>query len=376
MATVRLRVETITPLFLGGADPLGEPELRAVSFRGVLRFWWRALVAGVIGDAHLDRLRQEETAVFGQTENGSPIIVRVSGQARPQGAPMQQPGVGYLFWSMLRTRRQYLPAGTSFSLILQTRPGVRSDEPLNRLLASLWLLTHLGGIGSRARRGAGSVQVMDVQGQLPSGVPELQVQSQSPQQLHDELASGLRQLRALLGTGAPATMISPTPNFDVLHPDVCRIVVLNRTWNTWEQALDAVGQTFQNFRSRRQPDYLNVRNVVSGASPTLQPVERAAFGLPIVFYYCSLGGQQGILEGAAHDRRASPLLIRVVRLANRRYTMVITVFKAALLESGEGLQLRRRGGPPISAPAPGLGILDTFLNDLGRTFPWLEVGGW
>jgi hypothetical protein len=171
-------------------------------------------------------------------------------------------------------------------------------------------------------------------------------------------------------------MMNPTPNFDVLHPAVCRIVVLDRTWDTWERALDAVGQTFQNFRSRRQPDYLNVRNVVSGASRTLQPVERAAFGLPIVFYYRSLGGQQGTLQGGTHDRRASPLLIRVVRLANRQHTVVITIFKAALLESGERLLLRRRGVPPINAPAPGLGILDTFLDDLGRTFPWLEVAGW
>ncbi len=372
----KLTLQTITPLFLGGADPRGEPELRAASFRGVLRFWWRALVAGVVGDGNLAALREAETAVFGETERGSPVIVRVWGQARPQSALPHQPGVGYLLWSMVRTKRQYLPARTSFTLILQTPPGVKSDEPLKRALAAVWLLTHLGGVGSRSRRGGGSVQVTNVQGQLPSGVPSLQVQAQTPQQLRDELANGLKQLRTLVSIGSPMPTISATPNFNVLHPNACRVVVLNRMWNTWEQALDEVGQKFQTFRNRRQPDYQNVRGVVSGISRTLQPVERAAFGLPIVFYYRSLGGQQGMLEGDVHDRRASPLLMRVVRLANGRHTMVMTVFKAALLESGEGLKLRRRGGPPIGSTAPGLGILDTFLNDLGQTIPLLEVRNW
>ncbi|HXH09568.1 MAG TPA: type III-B CRISPR module RAMP protein Cmr1 [Alphaproteobacteria bacterium] len=373
MAQIKSRLETVTPLFMGGADPRDGPELRPASFRGVLRFWWRALLAGVMGDADLEALRQEETAVFGQTENGSPIVVRVLGQARPQSALPHQPGVGYLWWSMVRTKRQYLPAGTSFTLILQTRPGVRSDEPLKRTLVSLWLLTHLGGIGSRARRGGGSVQVTNVQGQLPSGVPDLQVRAQAPQQLRDELANGLKQLRTLVSIGSPNATISPPANFDVLHPDACRILVLNKTWSTWEQALEEVGQKFQTFRNRRPPDYQRVKGVVSGTSHTLQPVERAAFGLPIVFYYRSLAGRSATLEGETHDRRASPLLMRVVRLASGQHTVVMTVFKAALLEKGERLKLRQRGGPLVSSTAPGIEILDTFLNDLGRTIPLLEV---
>ncbi len=377
MPQVRLNVEAVTPIFLGGADPGGDPELRPASFRGVLRFWWRALMAGIIGDGDLTMLREAETEVFGETERGSPVIVRVSGQAQPQMFRSTQQGVNYLLWSMVRTNRKCIPAGTQFALTLQTRPGVKSDESLKRALASLWLLTHLGGIGSRSRRGGGSVQVMNVQGQLPSGMPNLQVQAQSPQQLRDELANGLKQLRTLVRAGGlTPSSVSTNPAFDVLHPNCCRIVVLNRTWRTWEEAMNEVGQAFQTFRNRLQPDYQNVKGVVSGRSPNLQPVYRAAFGLPIVFYYRSLRGQQAMLEGDLHDRRASPLLMRVVRLANGQHTMAMTVFKGTLLESGEGLKLRQRGGPTIGSTAPGLGILDTFLNNLGRTIPLLEVRNW
>lgn len=37
---MRLKVEVVTPLFLGGAEVRGEPELRAASIRGALRCGW------------------------------------------------------------------------------------------------------------------------------------------------------------------------------------------------------------------------------------------------------------------------------------------------------------------------------------------------
>lgn len=40
--TLTVTLETVTPLFLGGADPRGAPELRAPAFRGALRYWLRA----------------------------------------------------------------------------------------------------------------------------------------------------------------------------------------------------------------------------------------------------------------------------------------------------------------------------------------------
>lgn len=47
---LKATLEIVTPLFLGGANPRGAPELRAASVRGVLRFWLRALLGGVLGD--------------------------------------------------------------------------------------------------------------------------------------------------------------------------------------------------------------------------------------------------------------------------------------------------------------------------------------
>ncbi|GCE46981.1 type III-B CRISPR module RAMP protein Cmr1 [Thermosporothrix hazakensis] len=56
-------LRTLTPLFLAGANQKAA-ELRAPSFRGQMRYWYQALVAGVEGPENLQALREVEFAVF------------------------------------------------------------------------------------------------------------------------------------------------------------------------------------------------------------------------------------------------------------------------------------------------------------------------
>ncbi len=42
MKTIEFECETITPMFLAGADGK-TPELRPPSIKGLMRFWWRAM---------------------------------------------------------------------------------------------------------------------------------------------------------------------------------------------------------------------------------------------------------------------------------------------------------------------------------------------
>lgn len=399
--TISFRV--VSPLFLAGSEPRGAPELRPASFRGALRFWLRALLGASLDhqplDRLLDQLHQEEKKVFGDAgeDSGSPIVVRVAG-APPPGrfTPSSNPGVRYLFFSMGQRERDprtgqtttiwrecFLP-DNNFDLILQTRlPGSSPELELafTRGAAALWLLTHLGGLGARSRRGAGSLQATGEPSGWPDKLPALQVQATTPAQLTAELQAGLRRLRDATGLSLLQTMRAPSA-FDVLHPAVTDIRVLNRTWPTWQDALEAVGAAFQGFRNRYPPeDYRTVKGVISGQSQRLEPVQRAAFGLPIVFYFRSLGGARGTLQGSEHDRRASPLLIKPVRLANGQHTVVLTVFRAALLgrdqRSNEQLKLIPRGRPAY-APTPDFGLVDEFMDAIASrgdyyVAPLLEV---
>jgi CRISPR-associated protein Cmr1 len=378
-----LHLETVTPLFLGGADPRGEPELRVASFRGALRFWLRALLGGMIGDKNLDALHQAEAAVLGSTETGaSPVVVRI--QNLSGGAPIPfsaigsgKQGLAYLFFATRGTQnepeRKAIPAGSSFELELSLRTGTQDRDALPKAYAALWLLTHLGGLGARSRRGAGSLQVTRVQGNAPNlALPYLEIRASTPKQLQTELQEGLSKLRK--STGGTASVGCPS-RFDVLHPDVCKVWVVDKEFSSWEEALDAIGQRMQQFRSRRAPDYQNVKNAVQGKHLT-QPIERAAFGLPIVFYYRSLKGAKGTLEGERHDRRASPLFIHVTRLSNRKYALVLTFFQAQFLEEGEKLKLKRQG-PAAYVGTPDMSLIDDFIQEVRRNIgPCLELTGW
>ncbi len=71
MPHLSYELETVTPLLLGGANPRDKPELRAAPFRGVLRYWLRALLANPP-----DLLRQEAN-LLGNTDLGSPVTLRV-----------------------------------------------------------------------------------------------------------------------------------------------------------------------------------------------------------------------------------------------------------------------------------------------------------
>jgi CRISPR-associated protein Cmr1 len=397
MASGRFSVilETVTPLFLGGADPRGEPELRAASIRGALRFWLRALLGGVIGDDEnaLKALRQAEAAVFGSTDTGaSPVVVRICNprcgacvsfsklaEWDPSSKSYNWPGIAYLFFAARKTQnepeRSAIPAKSSFELELRLRTGVRDQDSLQKAYAALWLLTHLGGLGARSRRGAGSLQVTQVNGNMPiSALPPLEVRASTPDELQKELQDGLRKLRETLGSSASIAINRPSA-FDALHQDVCKIWVVKKTFTSWEEPLDSIGRQMQQFRYKRQPDYHNVKNAVQGQGLT-QPVQRAAFGLPIVFYYRSLGGAKGTLEGERHDRRASPLFIRVTRLTDGKYALVLTLFRAHLLEPEERLKLKRQG-PSAVVNTPDLSLINDFINELQRKIaPCLEVTGW
>jgi CRISPR-associated protein Cmr1 len=74
MKSITFTCETITPMFLSGAD--GQtPELRAPSIKGALRFWWRA----VNGHLELKELKEKEATIFGSPDDkGGKSLVRIN----------------------------------------------------------------------------------------------------------------------------------------------------------------------------------------------------------------------------------------------------------------------------------------------------------
>lgn len=381
---LNLELETVTPLFLGGAEPRGTPELRIPSFRGALRYWFRAVLGGVEG-GDVDAIHKAESAVFGSTDEktgrASSVSMRFTGVPRLQPVTYTSltawdqntrrfglPGLAYLWFAARGTRADPERSGLSgrFGLTLMQRPGALGAEFAFRAsYSSWWLLTHLGGVGNRSNRGAGSIQVQAAQSATPFSVPlpALPIHADRPDALASELSDGLTQIRSCFGGRASGKSTRALSSFDMLHPAVCKIWVLDRIYDDWKRALDEVGSTYQRFRSRRDPDYLTVKEAMLDRTNLSEPVQRAAFGLPVPYLYRSLERGKGTLQGEEHDRRSSPLRFHVARLATGKYAVVLLWFRSEFLPAGERLKLEHERQSLYGEP-PDESLIEKFL--LGR----------
>ena len=159
---IEARYRVLTPLFCAGADTQ-KAELREPSFKGVLRFWWRALAwQRLNGD--LPAIQKEEAALFGSASGGqSRVSIRIDQPPRLEqdlgkGLSVSQ-GARYLGYGVLEqdasnVRACLLPP-IDFDVHLHAR-GLCADQS-NSLIRALAALGTLGGMGARSRRGYGSL---------------------------------------------------------------------------------------------------------------------------------------------------------------------------------------------------------------------------
>lgn len=193
LKSLTVTLETVTPLFLGGANPRGAPELRAPSFRGALRYWLRAALGGVIGDENLQTLRQLESSVFGSTEFGSPIHIRL----KPVGDRLESGNEKILPHKERREAgsRQAIKAGQQLELTL-SMPYRESPEAWAAAIAALRLAVTFGGVGLRSRRGYGTLKIVHStdQAQLPVSPDSLAGWQQFAIQTAEKAIDACRQL--------------------------------------------------------------------------------------------------------------------------------------------------------------------------------------
>jgi CRISPR-associated protein Cmr1 len=344
---------TVTPLFIAGADPRGAPELRVPSVRGALRFWLRALAGGCYGtdDAGLQEVRKLEAKVFGDAGGkdgfgASKVVVTLDGSSvEPQEwRPIRQsrerrgdrePGAGinYLYWSMGRQRvrgeelpaKQCFPPDSRFTLTLTARHGVEPSlarEGLYHAVRATWLLVHLGGLGARARRTAGSLAAeLALRRDQDGTVRRVRVRhldlpfqlSSTPADAARELGEGLSLVRRRLSDGRNVNRQRPA--FEVLDPNWCRIWVFGgwKGHDAWMTAADVAGLWLR--ESRRQ----------------LPTDQRLVFGMPLV-----IPQQHARIEPpqayAKAERRSSPLWLTLTRAVDGSLLGVATLFLSRLLD--------------------------------------------
>jgi CRISPR-associated protein Cmr1 len=150
MQPIIFTCETITPMFLNGANG-DNPELRAPSIKGAMRFWWRA----INGHLSLQELKDKEGKIFGNTEGKSCFSIQV--HQIPLSIIQEKP---------VSHKNYTKPAVNSrFRFNIQFRLFQVKEDFNCQQLENLYILTTaLGGLGGRSRRGFGSISIIEKDG--------------------------------------------------------------------------------------------------------------------------------------------------------------------------------------------------------------------
>jgi CRISPR-associated protein Cmr1 len=394
VSTLSLELEVVTPLFLGGAGQ--QAELRAPSLKGLLRFWYRAIDPRFSERGRSGAASREER-FFGSSRPGagqSPFLLRMSLDRQSAGSTRKwrwdrawveqfregrgresRSGVAYLGWPFQAKggERDALAPATRVKVECVFPRGIQGEQHEQRqaLAAAVWLLGHLGGLGSRSRRGFGSLAL---RGWDPSGGdwPELaELPLLSELSTAEAWRAEFQKARSVLARWFDSYERTEARRQPHLGP-ASRWWLSEVGYPAWDRALDALGRQLQDYRVRREPDYgqvkehLRARSRQGGRFLERAP-ERAAFGLPLAFRYSSLEGESVTfvpfdpVAQATAEREGSLLQLRVAALKDGFHPLFVRLDGEV---PGKDNQVAARGQRrPLRRI--GANALDDFMNSLG-----------
>lgn len=339
MKTIELEYSIVTPMFIGDADQ-NATSFRVPSLKGALRFWWRALVWAQVQDQPphlaLAALHDRERKLFGDAsgKNGSSQSCVLLSVRTPTVNPVsakeilsppnqkERPGVKYLMGQGLE-KRKALAEGRTIEIEALFRPGVGERDRLD-VERAFFALGLFGGLGSRARRGLGSLALRSVTGKGRL----LRIE---PPATRADFKKAVEQLLGPLPKQEPPfSAFSSQTRIDL---SLCGKDALT--------TLDAVGKCFAAFRESQKTDARLAGTLAAGGAIT-KPPSRIVFGLPLPFYFKESKKTVGFdVGGPDRDRRASPLFLHLHHFPGERsspYSAVHTVLPAAFLPNRDRIR--------------------------------------
>ena len=382
MYSVTFELETITPMFMYGAEQ-NKAELRPPSFKGMMRFWWRAMRAED-SIADFADLAQEESLLFGGTgekQGRSKVIVKIVQREDKNPAVLQKKhfqeefqGVSYLLYSTFMKPKQCFSPNTKFKLELSSN----DKNALQQAEAAFWLALTFGGFGTRARRGGGNVAVKTIACKNLS----LEYEEELSQRyiLQTDLQAYLRQ-----GYQKAKSVITQnqagTEEYSNLSKARIWINTNIQDQTSWKKVLDNLGRAFMDYRgkTRRHPDYQKMVDFLL-EHENKTSLERVNFGLPIVGRFNHNKDVKGrkysitpVLHGEA-IRRASPLIIKILKHGQNLIPMVL-LLSGQFLPKEATLELKEtgRGRPREQQKFHQSNIIEDFLRVLTQEHFFQEV---
>ncbi len=322
MRKLTFELEFITPAFIGGADPK-DAELRPASFVGLLRWWWRVVLATFIRNT--EELFKYESLLFGSQDRAGSVYLRLVDV--PKASQKMNENLYILGQGALG--RKYINAKQKFKVVL-----ICEDKYVKLLESLSRLAFNFGGIGYRARKGLGSMYIVGEEENLEVFKPQ-----------HWE--------KILKDTGIK----TETPNMDL--PNLKNLTILKKTesFTDWEDALRKLGELYREIRlkERKTPEYLSMvyyflRNQSKNINPSRVELNNLPLGLPIMYSLARKEGDKTVRvqaqltwkldreDNVSDRRRASTVLFNI-----KPGSIYALVFKCKFLPEGASLRLQAKG---------------------------------
>jgi len=376
-----------TPMFCSGADQQAA-ELRLPSIKGALRFWWRALMWGRVNG--VEDLQRKEAALFGASDQShGQSKVRLQWAAAPpelQVSPPEQwrdgklQGAHYLGYGVMaafaskknntkpgQLKRPMIPSGV-FTLECRLAPTLDNDQRA-QFRNALILLGTVGGLGSKSRKGFGSLTLTEMRGgENDGGTPP------------PDPASRLRQVFAAfpLQDGLPEWTAWSTQS---------RLIVTRMDGE--EDAsdhLDLLGREQVHYRSwgnngrvlgkDREGNFKEDHDLSKKSTSSIAHPRRVAFGLP--HNYGKGTANEVSPSSKDRDRRASPLFLHIHKIDGRPPVGVTAFLPARFLPENEKV---RAFGNTVDLNVnedfwqPVHGYLDRLIGKPGATTKKTDLRG-
>ncbi len=317
-------------------------------------------------DNKLEKVKNAEKQLFGSIDTGkSRFSLKIEhrlGDSRiaKAGERWDKDGIAYLGYGVIswnglnrqvENTRSYIRQGNTFAVSLILKSDV-SDEERLLLKRSLIALGLFGGLGSRSRKGFGSVNLQS----LTEDDREVWVAPRTVDELEDRIKNFIGELGPLSNELPQYSAFSEHTN----------VTIINRNIDSLK-LLDEIGREMIRYRSYGRnrggkhilpwgetalqifkDDHDLIIKVAQGNKPDTHP-ERVIFGLPHNYHFST--GENVRIAPENKNRRASPLFIHIQELKDG-CAAVLTLLTAQFLPPGERIKITGRGSH----------IVDTNVN--------------
>jgi CRISPR-associated protein Cmr1 len=346
----------VTPMFLGGANHEAD-EIRPSSVKGILRFWWRATnwsyyQKNATDEANaLRKLHDEEARLFGSAANdgkGGQGVFLLS--VRSDGIKIGKPdinqfsplhymaGQGVVFQKDASKDRNALLSG-KFSVNLRFRDSTSNDQRYS-IVKALQVFGLVGGMGSRVRRGFGSVALLEIKGLSGNIWPQTVADYQKTlRSLFDGESKQVPPFTAFSSQGKVMFTQEVSDPIKVIEL-IGKEMALYRSYGKDGKVFAT--KKFTGYDSERTfiGDHDEMQNAAQGKAVTTAP-KRLIFGIPHNYFFSSVKKSAQIQKTSGKlERRASPLMVHIHPIGNQ-YIGVILLMRSTFLPQGEKVLIGR-----------------------------------